>query len=631
MHAARLVPVVPREPRLFHGAPRRLLRRGVAVRRSVDGRELPPRPRECGVISLCLEHRDRRGRLLEDPLVPGGRIRRPQEGEPENAERGRAVDPSEPHREIDRRADGLVRLLEAAHLDVRVAEVAAEIDPARVVVRKERDRAVQEVRGRGHVAALERPAPGDGELTHGAGAETTRPLVRRRELYAIAIRLLEVVADGLLEMHVALTDGLLEPLDVPLVEVGPDSLQLRVVCGLADQDVLEAVRIVFHEDRWDPRDEKLARKEPQVVVDDRTHGIGGQVRDRAPVEDGAGDRSGLEHDALLPAKPVEPRGEERRDRRRNGDRARPDRPPSSLIGRERALVDEHGDHLLGEERVALRGLRDPGTHLRREPRAPEQLLSHAAGLLLREGRQQDALRALVPLHPARAILEQLGTCRAYHQERSVLGRLDDVLDEIQERRLGPVDVFDDDHQRAPARELLQHLAGRPEGLADRERLVREAEDRGQARDDVRLPRHQRRELRSRARYRLVLGDLSGLPHDLGKGRERDAVAVRDAPAAERVRLARRPREELVDETGLAEPGVAEHGHEPTASLVLSAQEAAVKDRELLRPAHQRGVEEARESLGAVGTDAQGGDTRALARSCPSGRAARPPRPRPRRA
>jgi hypothetical protein len=44
-----------------------------------------------------------------------------------------------------------------------------------------------------------------------------------------------------------------------------------------------------------------------------------------------------------------------------------------------------------------------------------------------------------------------------------------VLDQVQERRLGPVEILEDDDERPPARKLLEELAHAPEELLDGER------------------------------------------------------------------------------------------------------------------------------------------------------------------
>ena len=60
------------------------------------------------------------------------------------------------------------------------------------------------------------------------------------------------------------------------------------------------------------------------------------------------------------------------------------------------------------------------------------------------------------LAPSRPSFEELGTCSTEDQERR-LGRALHMLDQLQERILGPVDVIDEDDQRSLGGEPLQQL------------------------------------------------------------------------------------------------------------------------------------------------------------------------------
>ena len=90
-----------------------------------------------------------------------------------------------------------------------------------------------------------------------------------------------------------------------------------------------------------------------------------QLDDRAAMEDLALDRASLEHVPLRLVEPVEPRAEEGIEADRKLDLLEAD-----LV--ERALIGEHRDELLGEQRVAGRHLRQPrreGSRAHRRSRA----------------------------------------------------------------------------------------------------------------------------------------------------------------------------------------------------------------------------------------------------------------------
>ena len=124
--------------------------------------------------------------------------------------------------------------------------------------------------------------------------------------------------------------------------------------------------------------------------------------------------------------------------------------------------------------------------------------------------------------------------------RRVVDRLEEVLDQVEERRLRPVDVVDESTTGALGREPLEQPSQRPEELLDRERRRREP-DRGSkpVGDDFTSVVGERAELRQ-CLVGVVLVDDSRLGADrLGERPESDAVAVGEAAPGEHGR-ARRP-------------------------------------------------------------------------------------------
>ena len=100
---------------------------------------------------------------------------------------------------------------------------------------------------RGHVAPHPTVPPRGGhEPLARAPGEIAPVLVDRPELGAVAIRLLEVVADDLVQLD-EVGAVLLEPVGEPLVQVGADGLRQRLVRGVADQQVAEAEGLLVRE------------------------------------------------------------------------------------------------------------------------------------------------------------------------------------------------------------------------------------------------------------------------------------------------------------------------------------------------------------------------------------------------
>ena len=117
-------------------------------------------------------------------------------------------------------------------------------------------------------------------------------------------------------------------------------------------------------------------------------------------------------------------------------------------------------------------------------------------------------------------VEELGPRRAEQQDRRVARLLGQVLDERQERRLGPLQVVEDDHERAALRDPLEELAHRPGGhLAGAGAAAAETERvEDQLADQVGLVLAGQ-ELGDRSARRLRGGRLlaaQDLAHDLGQ-------------------------------------------------------------------------------------------------------------------
>lgn len=74
--------------------------------------------------------------------------------------------------------------------------------------------------------------------------ECLRPLVQRAEFGAEEVRLLEVVAELLLDLRASCADRLFEPGAVAFVELSAELFRHRLVDGVVDKDVRESVAVV---------------------------------------------------------------------------------------------------------------------------------------------------------------------------------------------------------------------------------------------------------------------------------------------------------------------------------------------------------------------------------------------------
>ena len=163
----------------------------------------------------------------------------------------------------------------------------------------------------------------------------------------------------------------------------------------------------------------------------------------------ADDRTALEHGALAGAEPVEARSEERLDRLGN-----------PLLGQ--PALECEGEELLEEERVALGGLDDACPLVRFEDAAAEPV-DEGLGLVGRECIELDAV-------DVSACAEEVGTrlpkllAREADDENRPLALLREVVDELEERRLRPVDVVEDEREWPRTRARLAEAAEEPRDL-----------------------------------------------------------------------------------------------------------------------------------------------------------------------
>ncbi len=169
-----------------------------------------------------------------------------------------------------------------------------------------------------------------------------------------------------------------------------------------------ADQLLPHQGGEGRRDRRLLRRE-------RLHG--------AVVEDLALDRAPFEHASLGGLELVEACGQQRLQGGRDDDLA---------VG----LVGDR-QHLLDEERVAAGGPSDPLRAAAPARRSAEQLVDVLVAQRLEPQRDR----------PGGAALDQLRPRQAEQQDRRARGEERDVLDQVEQGLLAPVDVVEHDDQR----------------------------------------------------------------------------------------------------------------------------------------------------------------------------------------
>ena len=275
-------------------------------------------------------------------------------------------------------------------------------------------------------------------------------------------------------------------------------------------------------------------------------GCGSSSRERAAMEEPPLDRGALDDRTLLGLEAVDARREQRLDRRRHG-----------RVGCLR-VVGEHREQLLDEERIALGRLDDPALRLLRGARRPRSKPSDEARRLVRvEWVERDERRATTRRGPRRPRVEEIRTGEAEQQDRRVAREPDHVLEQVEQRGLGPVDVVHDDDQRPVGSERLEETAERPRRLLRRAGAPRRAPTAPAISRAATPPRSTSSRRRER---RLRMSPATSLD-DVGEREVRDALAVRRAAADQHAGLRLDGVDELAREPRLADPGRADDRRE----------------------------------------------------------------------
>ena len=287
------------------------------------------------------------------------------------------------------------------------------------------------------------------------------------------------------------------------------------------------------------------------------------------------DRRAFEQAALLVLELLEPSSQQAVDCRRHGHLAAT------------VVLGEHREHLLEKERVALRGNGDAFPRLRRDIDGGRQGSDQQRGLLGRERVEQDRGSVELAAGPAGPPVEQLRPGEAEDEHGHVPHPISQVLDQIQQRRLCPVDVLEHEQHGPLAREHLDQPAHGPENLF-LDGPARAGTDRAldPLGDGVRV----------RVEQLANAAIACHLRHDLPHRPVGDALAVGQTAAREHARLTLEQACELLRQPALADARRAEHRHQMTAPLSPGALERLAELGELELPANEWHLEVARQRL-----------------------------------
>ena len=257
------------------------------------------------------------------------------------------------------------------------------------------------------------------------------------------MRLLEVVPDDLVPFDQVVRR---EPVGELLVQLRARRLRQRLVRGVADEQVAKAVPLVLGEGRRGRADELLAHERRQMRLDVGANKTGRELRHRSTMEHLALDRAALHHDADVAVERVDAGLEERVDRRRDDDL-----PVAAVLA-------HHREHLLDVQRVSGGGGHDAVAEVAFELRVSEEIPDQRLALVVAERLEQDRRRVHLAATPVGSYVEELGTRDAEEEDRRVAGEVCDVLDEVDEDGLRPLQVVDDARPEVAPRPGLRGAA-----------------------------------------------------------------------------------------------------------------------------------------------------------------------------
>ena len=382
----------------------------------------------------------------------------------------------------------------------------------------------------------------------------------------------------------------LQPAGSCLVEPGPLVARESTVCDVADQDVGEGVLVLSLHRGAPHRSYQLALNQPAQALGEVGRRPGERQSSRP--EDLSNDRGNLQDGGIVRIEEIDPGGDDCLDGigKRQGLSSSKLLEPTPLSGQ---------CYILGDIQRVAPGVRQQrllglGRHHHPAAEGCHQRLR----VVVVERRQGDCGSVALAASPLGAGREQLGTSGGHQQDGDVVGPVQEVLEEVGDGVVRPVEVLDHQHQRVSPGEGFEEpqpggeqlCAGNvlgPSGTRQRTEAHPDPLGLGVVVDQAfnRLAQLGC----SRLRW-LRLEDACLSLDDLPDRPEGHALAVWQAPALAPPHqvgtVVDRPAE-LPDQTALAHPGFARNGDELGGATGDRPFEGVDQQAQLLRSAHER--------------------------------------------
>ena len=255
-----------------------------------------------------------------------------------------------------------------------------------------------------------------------------------------------------------------------------------------------------------------------------------------------------------------------------------------------AALDEHADGLLDEQRVALGAVEQALGQRRRVREVGDDRGDELVALRLGERLELDGGRPNAPSAPPGTDVEQVGAREAEDEQRRP-HPVGEVLDEVEHRLFGPVDVLEEEDERLHVAKRVHDLAGGPRDLLRAALAFDGLEQAGGQADEVGdgVVLAALAKLLERLFERLVVGDPDRRLDHLGERPVRHALAVRQAAALEHACAVHRV-DELAGQPALADTRLAVDREDVRAAVAQRSLVRVLEQLELGLAADERGTD-----------------------------------------
>jgi PAS domain S-box-containing protein len=226
-----------------------------------------------------------------------------------------------------------------------------------------------------------------------------------------------------------------------------------------------------------------------------------------------------------------------------------------------------------------------------------QVVDEVVRLHLGQRLKQDRRGVQLAAAPVRSPFEELRACETNEKDRTIPRPVSEVIDEVEEQLLAPVDVIEGEHDGPRAGDRLEEAAHGPKGLLGRDRVVAESDCGGDPLGDrLRLriiPEHLNNPALGLIERRRP-PDRRGRAYDIGERPESNSLAVREAAAKQHRSLAFGLRQQFAYEPRLSHPRGTQDVEEVAGPNRRRSAERLAKQSEFTPAPHERRVEPALE-------------------------------------